>query len=753
MEDTKVGQLLESNEEILKMLLSKGSDFVQAIHGHQKQSESVIARRYFENQEELHLAALHPSTNPLTHPLFTDKLSQHTIRIVWERAVKRKQLIALFFWLFFIGIFMAFAFTQASLNDPRMWEQHNTVVDQFVGEFFNDQETKSFQDITDLSDLWDWVDNVWMTKVYSTELQGFWRDNANVLHPAPVGRVQQMYTFLGRPQIRQWRTQATSEACQQTTYGSKTCFNEWASSKYGITEQTDAAYSDQNPFGPGKVWQFNASDFVDDFYPSFLYVPDHNLPQNGYTIKMPLNVTEATATVAYLKDNTFFDMNSRVIMFEGVLASPSSYMATMLRLFVVQNGNGGLLAIPYVSTNRLNPFASADIYTRFVLEGVFGVLIILYALSEVGAFLEKWHDKIPRHELPNMGAIGKVAVDYFGADSMVGRCLLKKDQEAGQELTCFHDIVWPKYIYNLFNVFDTAILAIFVAIVYLHIAQFVEASKVDWSPSNEDIPDIFMLGYMQRCKMLLIGINLVFCWILTLEYIMIKEELAMMVKIIIGMMSKLRSFIVVLVVFVMAFASLNYVVFGIGEQSLSTLQNTMFLTFDGSLGNADFDSDNDQDKIFLTIYFVVFAMIMVVLLLNLLIAVMSEAYDEVKESASAYWAFQQLQNIVDQAEDELDIEVNADDLAQSTSANVRNTLSSLFAWPKLYRRYFMPILGNELKLDCTVMNGDPLRLMLAEDEDMIVDTVDTPQQHPVEGDQPVADINLEMPVTADADRR
>lgn len=62
---------------------------------------------------------------------------------------------------------------------------------------------------------------------------------------------------------------------------------------------------------------------------------------------------------------------------------------------------------------------------------------------------------------------------------------------------------------------------------------------------------------------------------------------------------------------------------------------SLFTSFRASLGDIDFQGIIELDSSIGILFSVLAAFLLVILLLNLLIAVMSEAYDEVKETAEA----------------------------------------------------------------------------------------------------------------------
>ena len=131
------------------------------------------------------------------------------------------------------------------------------------------------------------------------------------------------------------------------------------------------------------------------------------------------------------------------------------------------------------------------------------------------------------------------------------------------------------------------------------------------------------------------------------EYLRIRESFATMFFIIWGMMIKLGSFIVILLVVLLAFTSLDFVAFGSARIRSQTFSASLASQFQGSLGDVDFESAESLDRGWGTFVLICFIFLAVLLLLNLLIAVMSEAYEEVKEVAEARWAYVQMEMLLE----------------------------------------------------------------------------------------------------------
>ena len=130
------------------------------------------------------------------------------------------------------------------------------------------------------------------------------------------------------------------------------------------------------------------------------------------------------------------------------------------------------------------------------------------------------------------------------------------------------------------------------------------------------------------------------------EYLRIRESFATMFFIIWGMMARLASFVVILMVVLLAFTSLDFIAFGSARGRSQTFMGSLISRFQSSLGDVDFESAASMDRNWGMFVLIFFIFVAVLLLLNLLIAVMSEAYEEVKETAEARWAYVQIEMLV-----------------------------------------------------------------------------------------------------------
>ena len=155
-------------------------------------------------------------------------------------------------------------------------------------------------------------------------------------------------------------------------------------------------------------------------------------------------------------------------------------------------------------------------------------------------------------------------------------------------------------------------------------------------------------GYAYRCSLrdYLCAWNAFLCFMKTLEFVKVHETLAIPVIIFGGMLKKLISFFLIFVIVLCAFASFDYLAFGLKDANANTMVRSVLRSFrGGAVGDIDFDAAAENDPVVATLMLVVFVFIMVLGLMNLLIAVMGEAYEEVQETAKSRWCYCQFQMV------------------------------------------------------------------------------------------------------------
>lgn len=188
-----------------------------------------------------------------------------------------------------------------------------------------------------------------------------------------------------------------------------------------------------------------------------------------------------------------------------------------------------------------------------------------------------------------------------------------------------------------FNYFDMLIIGISLSLVFVQAECVIGARSIAWADSDEEYLNLSHVLYFSTLKLYLMALLLILCWIKTLEYLKLNKDLAATILIIGGMAKNVILFMGIMVVFLVAFSSCIYVVFGLRESFSHSIAFTFVDEYRAALGDFDFDGASEADAMFGNLYMIIFSFLVIILLLNLLIAIMSEAYDEVKSTAEARW--------------------------------------------------------------------------------------------------------------------
>jgi len=174
----------------------------------------------------------------------------------------------------------------------------------------------------------------------------------------------------------------------------------------------------------------------------------------------------------------------------------------------------------------------------------------------------------------------------------------------------------------------------------LHVYGYFEQKKIPWDDGDNYV-DVSGLAFLCWWKNYTVGLTLFFCCFKLLDYISINSTFAIPVFIIRGMVLKIGEFMLIFIIFIAAFGFFSSVVYGVADPSSTMWNRSMFNQFGSAItGDVDFDAAFNQDSLSWLIC-LMFTFTMIIIIMNLLIAVMTEAYEEVNENAKARWCYLQ----------------------------------------------------------------------------------------------------------------
>eukprot|EP00947_MAST-08B_sp_MAST-8B-sp1_P002567 g2567.t1 len=322
-----------------------------------------------------------------------------------------------------------------------------------------------------------------------------------------------------------------------------------------------------------------------------------------------------------------------------------------------------------VNFRRVSYLAVPD-YGRMALAIIVLLLFVKYMVDECHQMRERWEDpvedgsphwdKSEREEKARQALKKKIVgnEESSGCRPVLSKVLFGEWANF-KEGTCarrcadkmrevFSIIIRP-YFYEVFNYFDIVFIACFLALIAMHFVQMVMEMSIDLDVMDDVfVATTFRVAQVHTAQKFLFGWACFFAWLKMFEYLRLTQSFAVMFFIIVGMIEKLMSFLVILLVGLLAFTSVDFLILGNSRARSMTFLDSLISRFSGSLGDVDFESARESEPFwgeFILVLFIIFA---VLLLLNLLIAVMSEAYNEIKEVAAARWAYVQMEMLLEE---------------------------------------------------------------------------------------------------------
>ena len=165
-----------------------------------------------------------------------------------------------------------------------------------------------------------------------------------------------------------------------------------------------------------------------------------------------------------------------------------------------------------------------------------------------------------------------------------------------------------------------------------------EEMKNEWFPSSA-----FVLESASLHLRTSLAFTLLFAIFNVIYKLNFNRQVALFTIIIEAMILKLSAFLKIFIVAAFAFAAFAWILFGQSILVYSTFFGAFMQMIGGGTiqGFATWDQNDTDEKLNSALFHLFFIFIFVILLLNLLIAVMTEGYEEMRERAAESWAFSQ----------------------------------------------------------------------------------------------------------------
>jgi len=652
---------LSNQNMLIKLLLDAGGDLD---HEDKNGDPAFITTARFDwfdsHEEEMTEICDHPNEKGFDSEIFVDKRTQAAVKTRWIASGQRtRALQELLLWLFYLVVLTSVATRYSGGGLLEGYSMEAALKDRFLGDEWDPYEVKTLGDVGVIDDWYKYLTIPYFQAIYEVSSPYFIANaTTGVSRPSLTSKgslINGAIALVGRPRYRQKRSLADSCTAKMPSVlpqTEETCF----SPGYGVFGSMNRAGEDTAPFicvTSSSSFQVNytANDGARNIDSSY-----GRYGEGGYSVSLPTDPLEGVALLEQLQQCDFISLNTRIAVLEMTFYSRSAEVFSHVELFLEVTANGGIVTDSRWFTFQVPRFGN-DVM-NIATEVIWLVLCAFYIYCEISAMFETWGVEYIKERKSPM-------VWWFTLEkqSRAERREIENPKEfqvilalpafCCKRTLCMYRTSYPvqPYWVNAFNYLDIVIMMVNISLVSVHVTLLVktENAKDYWyrnANSDEYIQmhDVLALAYARQ---MLLACTAFLTYVKSLEYIQVSASLAIPVIIIGGMLEKVSSFFLIFSIFISAFALFDYILFGFTYAPSSSIFKAIVSTFRSSLGDIDFDGKYAAGQNFAVIVTCLVAFLMVILLLNLLIAIMNEAFEEIKSSAEARWCYMQFRMIVD----------------------------------------------------------------------------------------------------------
>ncbi|ESN98346.1 hypothetical protein HELRODRAFT_84784, partial [Helobdella robusta] len=327
----------------------------------------------------------------------------------------------------------------------------------------------------------------------------------------------------------------------------------------------------------GTAWQYrDSSEMKSSSYSGQI----SSYGGGGFAQDLALNLEDSQALVQNLFDNLWIDRGTRAVIIDFTLYNGNINLFCVVRLVAELPATGGLFPAYTLQTSKLLRYVTPMDYFVLACEIFFILFLIYYTVEEI--------IEIRMHKLAYFKSFWNI-LDVLNI--LVGVCC------------CIFDV-------------------------YRTISVNNELDKLLQNPDK--YANFVFLSYCQDMANSALAIMVFFSWIKIFKYISFNKTMTQLSSTLSKCSKDLGGFAVMFFIFFLAFAQLGYLLFGAQVPDYNSLGTCIFTLFRFILGDFDFASLQQANRVLGPIYFVCFVFFMFFILLNMFLAIINDTYSEVK---------------------------------------------------------------------------------------------------------------------------
>uniref|UniRef100_A0A8C4W4M3 Polycystin 2 like 2, transient receptor potential cation channel n=1 Tax=Gopherus evgoodei TaxID=1825980 RepID=A0A8C4W4M3_9SAUR len=300
----------------------------------------------------------------------------------------------------------------------------------------------------------------------------------------------------------------------------------------------------------------------------------------GFMFTLPKSRSESIRKLAFLRRNGWLTRGTRVVFIDFSVYNANINLFCVVRLVVEFPATGGALPSSQFYSVKLLRYVTYYDYFLASCEVIFCLFIFAFIIQEILK-------------------VKKLKTEYFKS-------------------------AW--------NWLDMLLVSLSIFAIAFNMYRTVEVSLLMESLlSNAYVyPDFYFLAYWQTRYNNMIAINVFFAWIKIFKFISFNKTMTQLSSTLSRCAKDIIGFAIMFFIIFFAYAQLGYLVFGSQVDEFSTFQNCIFTQFRIVLGDFNFASIEQANRILGPIYFITFVFFVFFVLLNMFLAIINDTYSEVK---------------------------------------------------------------------------------------------------------------------------
>uniref|UniRef100_A0A7S1N9G3 Polycystin cation channel PKD1/PKD2 domain-containing protein n=1 Tax=Eutreptiella gymnastica TaxID=73025 RepID=A0A7S1N9G3_9EUGL len=365
-------------------------------------------------------------------------------------------------------------------------------------------------------------------------------------------------------------------------------------------------------------------------------------PASGFAWDFANNYTTAMAELKSLKDNTWVDASTRVVVVEFTLFNPNVLLILAGRMIVEFYPTGQLLPSSSIKPIPVYSFEVTEHVVEFIGELLLGVFILGYFIRELHE-LYQHTQKAKKHcalcvkqlvqKSTNSGQHQPneitqvecyICARNFDPFTMLHCPLCQREVEVDAH------ICWKGYFQDFWNVIDIINLVFFFAVLILRMVVRFKLMDFDYDVGNGFL-NLYPLAWDYYMATWLNAFNSLLSFIKVFKYLSRSKSLRTCLMTLAEARGQLIYFVLTFMIVFCGFVMSFHMAFGGEVPSFSHWTNSIFTLWNALMGDFDYYEMQRSNRVLAPIFYFSFVAFVFLVLLNMFVAIVVGSYDTVAD--------------------------------------------------------------------------------------------------------------------------